>query len=249
MPDFLAAIVDGGGDASDADSAAQELAKQLPTRKFGRGRHGGKLERRAVCTVMREKKWEKRKHDFSRTLGTAVANVWQDRTIFRGRARNKLACQLRRYWGRRRKRHIAAAIEVISKKKGKNSWLASSEMLEMTLGAQANRSIAEVAAVTGISGVWARVVRNSIAACYLNKQGLAMGHLIRLCREHRPALCVSRFAWDETGQKICMGLPSYSAEQQVSTWQVACCIAIIIISILLLYHWRVTILISFYYSK
>lgn len=78
----------------------------------------------------------------------------------------------------------------------------------------------DLAAQHDISAQWIRVLQNFVAMAYLHAQNKLLGKLVRLCQRQRPAFCLRRLAWDETGQHVSLTMEGATAEQERSVWNV-----------------------------
>lgn len=90
-------------------------------------------------------------------------------------------------------------------------------------GPEATRRIGDLAAIHGISTVWAGKLQVWSAWVYFRLQLSFLGHVTRMCEQIKPGFIASRLAWDETGQRVTTQFEGTSATQACSTWQVMVC--------------------------
>ncbi|CAK0907198.1 unnamed protein product, partial [Prorocentrum cordatum] len=80
---------------------------------------------------------------------------------------------------------------------------------------------ATVAAVHDISVPWVRCMRQVMAAAYMYYQNKALGAIVVAARARRPSFCISRLAFDETGERITVPVKQGdTTSDECATWHV-----------------------------
>lgn len=99
------------------------------------------------------------------------------------------------------------------------------ELINLAFGEHGEQSVSTAVAAAGLSSTCLRTARGAVAACYMHWQGKTLDNWVRIAQRCKPKVVVSRLAWDETGQRLCMEATGggITSEQQSGTYQVMVC--------------------------
>ena len=104
----------------------------------------------------------------------------------------------------------------VNKQKVRTKYTSYEEVVDMVLMTPGKPSL--LAAKFNFSEKWVRTLQRFIAGTYLTFPLLVLGGLARHASERPPLFCVSRFAYDETGEKLTLNIAKQ--KEQRSVWQV-----------------------------
>ena len=182
--------------------------------KFGRGRRGDPAERALLAMHMRHSKERKRTQ----------------------RINQESVTQLNKFIHNLRHRHQSISLQVVNKHgllglravhreegdtkgQGKHRFIGMQEIANISFHSEWRPII--LSKVFSLSKAWVSSLQRLGVDALLSAQIDMLAELIRLCSKHRPLITASRYAWDETTEKVSLEIRNAgTSEQQRSSHHV-----------------------------
>lgn len=83
-------------------------------------------------------------------------------------------------------------------------WVQPETMLDMCFGLRSHVSDGTAAHIWGVSARHIRRLRIFVTDRFFHEQLMALGWLVKMAEAEAPWFVVSRLAWDETGERLCL---------------------------------------------